>query len=338
MRRLFCTILLLSPLLLSSIANSAEVNVYSARKEALIKPLLKRFTEETGIKVNLVTGKADALIKRLEVEGKNSPADVLLTVDAARLHRAKQQNLLQKVHSDYLSKHVPQNYRDDEGYWYGLSLRSRVIVYSPERVPGKQLSSYEDLADPKWQKKLCVRSSSNVYNQSLVASLIAHNGAEATEKWAKGLVNNFARSPKGGDRDQVKAVAVGQCDLALVNTYYVGGMLESKVEAEKKAASKVSVFWPNQSSRGAHVNLSGIGITQSAQHKKEAIKLLEYLVSDAAQTWYAKANYEYPVVAGVANSALLKQWGEFKPDAINMDLLGKYNAEAVLLMDRAGWK
>ncbi len=312
--------------------------MYSARKEALIKPLLKRFTKETGIKVNLITGKADALIKRMEVEGSNSPADVLLTVDAARLYRAKEKKLFQSFSSDYLKKRVPENYRDKDSYWYGLSLRSRVIVYSPERVDVSQLASYEDLDDPKWKKKLCVRSSSNVYNQSLVASLIVHHGLEETEKWAKSLVSNFARSPKGGDRDQIKAVAAGQCDLALVNTYYVGGMLESKIEAERKAAARVKIFWPNQSGRGAHVNLSGVGITNSAKHRDEAIKLIEFLLSDESQTWYADTNYEYPVVAGVTNNTLLEQWGPFKADELTISLLGRHNTEAVMLMDRAAWK
>lgn len=324
--------------LLSLSSFAAEVNVYSARKEALIKPLLKRFTEETGINVNLITGKADALIKRMEVEGSNSPADVLLTVDAARLYRAEEKGLFQSIESDYLQQRVPEAYRDNAGYWYGLSLRSRVIVYSPQRVDPSQLTSYEDLANSKWKKKLCVRSSSNVYNQSLVASLIAHHGIEATEQWAKDLVDNFARSPKGGDRDQIKAVAAGQCDLALVNTYYVGGMLASKIAAENKAANKVKIFWPNQSDRGAHVNLSGIGVTRSAKHKDEAIKLLEFLLDDESQSWYANSNYEYPVVNNINNNALLEQWGTFKADDINLSLLGKYNTEAVLLMDRAGWK
>ena len=317
---------------------AAEVNVYSARKEALIKPLLDRFTEETGIDVNIVTGKADTLIKRLEVEGRNSPADVLITVDVARLFRTKELGLFEPIDSDTLLQSVPPQYRDADKQWFGLSLRSRVIVYAPERVEAGELSSYEDLAEPKWQDRLCVRSSSNVYNQSLVASLITHDGAEATEAWAKGLVANFARNPKGGDRDQIKAVAAGVCDVALVNTYYLAGMLASDQSSEVEAASKVSLFWPNQSGRGAHMNVSGAGVLKYAPHKEAAVKLLEFLVNDEAQHWYAETNHEYPVKEGIAVSNTLANWGEFKADDLDLNQLGKHNTEAVLLMDRAGWK
>jgi len=317
---------------------AAEVNVYSARKEALIKPLLDQFEQQTGIEVNLVTGDADALIKRLEIEGINSPADMLLTVDVARLYRAREKGLLQPVESEILDGVIPGTYRDDEGYWYGLSLRSRVIVFSDSRVSASKLSTYESLTDEKWKDRLCVRSSSNVYNQSLVASLVAHHGVEATERWANGLVDNFARPPRGGDRDQIKAVAAGQCDVALVNTYYLGGMLQSDIGDEREAAEKVRLFWPNQEGRGAHVNVSGAGVTSSAQHKNDAVRLLEYLVNESSQSWYANQNLEYPIRADVPVSDTLKSWGEFKADELNLDLLGEYNAEAVRLMDRAGWK
>ncbi|MBI4006755.1 MAG: Fe(3+) ABC transporter substrate-binding protein [Gammaproteobacteria bacterium] len=319
-------------------AIAAEVNIYSARNEVLIKPLLDQFTQQSGIEVNLVTGDADALIKRLEIEGDNSPADLLLTVDVARLQRAKEINLLQPVTSEILSGVIPETYRDNGSYWFGLSLRSRVIVYAKDRVKPDQLSSYEALSEPAWKGRICVRSSSHVYNQSLVASLIAHNGVDATEQWAKGLVGNFARPPQGGDRDQIKAIAVGQCDLALVNTYYLGGMLHSELEDEIQAAEKVALFWPNQSDRGAHINISGAGVTKSAKNKAEAVKLLEFMTSDGAQAWYAEKNYEYPVRSGIAISDTLKQWGEFVADELNLDRLGQYNAEAVRLMDRAGWK
>lgn len=317
---------------------AAEVNIYSARKEALIKPILEEFTVETGITVNLVTGGADELIKRLELEGRNSPADLLLTVDVGRLYRAKQAELLQPVHSETLREVIPAHYRDPEDYWYGLSLRSRVIVYAKDRVDAAELSTYEDLADPQWRKRICVRSSSNIYNQSLVASMVAHQGVEATEQWARGLVKNFARRPKGGDRDQIKAVAAGQCDLALVNTYYLAGMLESDIPAERQAAEKVAVFWPNQDGRGAHVNISGAGVTRAAQHTEEALRLLEFLAGKEAQSWYAEKNYEFPVRDDVQPSELLRQWGGFRADDIELEQLGIHNAEAVRLMDRAGWK
>ena len=318
--------------------NAAEVSIYSARKEALIKPLLDQFTKETGIEVNLVTGKADTLLKRLEVEGKNTPADILLTVDVARLVRAKEKGLFQVIYSDALEKAIPEYYRDADKQWFGLSLRSRVIVYAPDRVKKEELSSYENLADSKWKNRICIRSSSNVYNQSLVASMIANDGVEKTEAWATALVKNFARTPKGGDRDQIKAVAAGVCDVAIVNNYYLAGMLESNQKNEVAAANKIRLFWPNQDGRGAHINISGAGILKPAKHKKEAIQLLEYLVSDKAQQWYADMNYEYSINPDIESNSILKSWGKFKADNLNLNLLGKYNAEAVLLMDRAGWK
>jgi iron(III) transport system substrate-binding protein len=322
----------------SNLVLAAEVNVYSARKETLILPLLDKYAEQTGVEVNLVTGDADALIKRLELEGINSPADVLLTVDAGRLHRAKQLHLLAAVESPILNKAIPEIYRDANNFWFGLSLRSRVIVYSREAVSAPELSSYEALVDPVWRNKICVRSSSNIYNQSLVSSLVFHLGEENTEKWARGLVANLARSPKGGDRDQIKAVSVGQCSLALVNTYYLAGMLTSKIASEVEAAKKVGLFWPNQNGRGAHVNISGAGVTRSSTRKDEAVRLIEYLASEEAQRWYAENNHEYPARLGVPMSTVLRQWGEFKVDNLAMEKLGELNASAVRLMDRAGWK
>lgn len=315
-----------------------EVNVYSGRKEALIKPLFDEFTEQTGIRVNLVTGKADALITRLELEGENSPADLLLTVDAGRLYRAKEQGLLQAITSTELNRAVPENYRDPQGYWYGLSIRARVIVRSKAKIEPAQLSSYEALTDPVWKKQLCVRSSSNIYNQSLVASMLAHHGLEKTESWIRGLVGNFARDPKGGDRDQIKAVAAGQCNVALINTYYLAGMLDSDIDSEVAAANKVALFWPNQAGRGAHVNVSGAGVTRSAGHKAAAVRLLEYLVSIPAQEWYGKTNHEFPVREGIAGDRVLQSWGAFKADSLNLAVLGENNQAAVRAMDRGGWK
>ncbi|MCW8907437.1 MAG: Fe(3+) ABC transporter substrate-binding protein [Sedimenticola sp.] len=319
-------------------AISSEVNVYSARKEALIKPLLDRFTDQTGIKVNLVTGKADALLKRLTSEGANSPADLLITTDAGRLHRAKSAGVLQPVSSTTLNNTIPVSYRDPEGYWHGLSVRARVITYVKGKVTPDQLARYEDLADATWKGRICIRSSGNIYNQSLVASLLEANGEEATQAWANGMVGNMARKPKGGDRDQVKAAAAGVCDLAVVNTYYLGAMINSDDEKQREAAAKVAILWPNQEGRGAHVNVSGAGVTQSAKHREEAIRLLEFLVSEDSQAWYARVNHEYPVREGVEWSDTLKQWGQFKADNLNLSRLGINNPEAVRLMDRAGWK
>jgi len=325
-------------LIFQQLANAAEVNIYSARKEALIKPLLKKFNEKTGIEVNLITGKADTFIKRLEIEGKNTPADILLTVDAARLVRAKEKGLLQEINSEVLSKVIPETLRDKNSYWFGLSVRSRVIVFAPERVKTKDLINYMDLSNPKWKGRICVRSSSNIYNQSLVASMIARHGVGETEIWAKGLVGNFARQPKGGDRDQIKAVATGVCDIALVNNYYLAGMLDSSQKNEVSAAMKVKLFWPDQNGNGAHVNISGAGITKYSKNKDEATQLLEYLVTNEAQEWYSNVNYEYPVNTKIKNTGVLKRWGSFVSDDINLGLLGKYNSDAVLLMDRVGWK
>ncbi len=332
--------LFLLPLLCWSLVASAspEVNIYSARKEALIKPLLDRFEKEHGIKVNLVTGNGDALLTRLKAEAKNSPADLLITTDVGRLHRAKSAGVLQALPADAISAKVPAAYRDSSGFWYGLSLRARVVVYDPERVKKSALASYEGLADEQWKKRLCVRSSDNIYNQSLVASLIAHNGIKETDTWLEGLVANFARPPRGGDRDQIKAVAIGQCDIALVNSYYLGAMLRSDNAAERKVAEQVALFWPNQNGRGAHINISGAGVTAAAPNRDNAIALLDFLLSQQSQQWYADVNNEYPVIAGVEANDILKGWGEFKPDSLAVEKLGELNSAAVKAMDRAGWK
>jgi len=320
-------------------ASADEVNVYSARKEALIKPLLDEFTNQTGIDVNLVTGGADALLKRLEMEGMNSPADVVITVDAGRLHRARTSDLLQPVESDVIAAAVPKQYRDPENYWFGLSLRARPIMYATERVDPSELSTYEALADPEWRGRICIRSSNNIYNQSLVASMIAANGVEATEEWARGLVENMARPPQGGDRDQIRAAAAGECDVAVANTYYLGRMINNADDdSAREAASKIAIHWPNQDGRGTHVNVSGIGVTRSARNMDQAVQLIEFLVNDESQAYYASSNYEYPVKDGVDWSDTLAAWGTFEADSINLSVLGENNPEAVKLMDRAGWK
>ncbi len=317
---------------------AAEVNIYSSRKQALIEPLLDLFTERTGIGVNMVTGEADTLVKRLETEGRRSPADILIMTDAARLYKAAELQLFQAVDSDILQSAIPAQYRDDDNYWFGTALRSRVMVYAPERVDPRALSDYLSLRDPGWRKRICVRSSSNVYNQSLVSGLIAHHGQRKIELWARGLVENFARFPAGGDRDQIRAVASGQCDLALVNNYYLAGMLDSNRQQDLEAAQAVRLFWPDQDGKGAHVNISGAGVTRHAQNRANAIKLLEFFVSDAAQRWYATENYEYPVKQGIDIGDILSRWGRFNADKVPLKQLGRLNKQAVLLMDRAGWR
>jgi iron(III) transport system substrate-binding protein len=326
-------------LMISFNALAEEVNIYSGRKENLIKPLLDRFTAKTGIKTNLVTAGADKLLTRLISEGRNTPADVFITVDAGRLYRAKQAGVFASINDEVLNAAVPSYLRDPDGNWVGLSQRARVIFYVKDRVKPSDLTRYEDLASDKWKSKVCIRGSDNIYNQSLVAAMLAADGPQVTEQWAKGLVSNMARPPKGGDRDQIKAAAAGQCDIAIANTYYYGMMLTSKKDpAQMKAAKAMGVIWPNQQDRGVHVNISGAGITKHAKNPENALKLLQFLVSPESQKWYAEVNFEYPVNAKAEISELVKSWGDFKSDMLNLDVLGKNNAEAVRIMDRAGWK
>ena len=339
MYRVIVVLLVTGVLGLVNGVSADEVNVYSARKENLIKPLLDRFTEQTGIIVNLVTAKADALLQRLMAEGPNSPADVFVTVDAGRLFRATQAGVLDAVSSDVLDKAAPAHLKHSQGFWYGLSFRVRPIMYAHDRVSPGDLSSYEELADSKWKGRICIRSSSNIYNQSLVASMIAVHGETKTEEWLTAFVKNFARPPQGGDTDQLKAVAAGECDVAIANNYYLGRLHYSAAnDADEQAGQQLSLFWPNQQDRGAHVNVSGAGITKASTNRVNAIKLLEFLVSDEAQTWYAEINYEYPVKAGVDRSVAVNGYGDFKADTVILSTLGENNALAVKLMDRAGWK
>lgn len=325
--------------LISSLASAAnQVNVYSARKEALIKPMLDKFSQQTGIQTNLITGKADALLTRLRLEGSASPADVFITVDAGRLHRAKQAGVLQKTNSETLNKIIPANLRDPDGYWFGLSQRARPIFYANSTVDPKELSSYEDLANNKWQGRICMRSSGNVYNQSLVASMLNATGDSATQAWLNAFVKNFVRKPAGGDTDQLKAVAAGQCDITLANTYYFGRLINSDDPANKAVAEKLSIFWPNQQDRGTHVNVSGAGITTHAKNQKNALQLIEFLASAEPQAWYSAVNNEYPAVSGAKISETLKSWGTFKQDNVDLSILGSNNRKAVEMMDRANWK
>ena len=314
------------------------INVYTHRHYDTDQELFEQFTQETGIKVNVVKAKADELIKKLEMEGKDTPADVLISVDVARLHRAKDKGLLQSIKSKTLEKSIPENLRDTDMQWFSLTKRGRVIVYSLDRVNPEELSTYEDLANPKWKGKILVRSSSNSYNQSLIASMIAANGEEATKEWIKGIVGNFAREPKGNDRAQATAVVAGEGDIAIMNTYYIGKMLNSSNPEEVKVAKNVGVFFPNQDRRGTHINVSGIGVTKHAKNKANAVKFIEFLASKKAQNKFASANYEYPVNPEVKASPLVQSWGEFKADDVQLELLGKYNSKAVKIADEAGWK
>ena len=316
----------------------AEINVYSHRHYDSDKILFKQFTKETGIKINIIKGSADQLIQRLISEGNNSPADVLLTVDAGRLERARAAGVLQPVKSNILLKNIPSAMRDHEGYWYGLTVRARVIVYAKDRVNPSELSTYEDLADKKWKGRIVVRSSSNIYNQSLLASIIVANGSKNALSWAKAVRKNMARTPRGSDRDQARAVSSGIADIAIMNTYYLGILANSSERADREVAKKLAVFFPNQNDRGAHINVSGGGVTRSSKNKEEAIKFLEFLSNSKSQETFGKVNYEYPVKIEMNKSNLLKSWGSFKVDDVSLSVLGAKNSEAVKLFDRAGWE
>ncbi|CAH2214534.1 Fe(3+) ABC transporter substrate-binding protein [Tepidibacter aestuarii] len=314
------------------------VNVYTSRHYDADKELYKLFTEETGITVNVVEGKDDELIERLDREGEDTEADVLIVADAGRLHRAKSQDLLQSIESEVLNNNIPENLRDKDNEWYGLTKRGRVIVYSKDRVNPSELSTYEDLINPKWNGKILVRSSSNTYNQSLLASFIEINGEEKAKEWAKGLVDNMAREPKGNDRDQAKAVVAGEGDIAIMNTYYLGKLLNSSDPEEVKVGEQVSVFFPNQDTTGTHINVSGGGVTKNANNKENAIKFIEFLSNEKAQSIFANANYEYPANPNVEPSELLKSWGEFKTQDISLNKLGENNKRAVEIFNEIGWK
>ncbi|SHJ53404.1 Fe(3+) ABC transporter substrate-binding protein [Paramaledivibacter caminithermalis] len=314
------------------------VNLYTDRHYETDEELYKMFTEETGIKVNVVKGKSDELIERLAREGADTQADLLITADAGRLFRAKEKELLQSVDNETLFDNIPENLRDEDNQWFGLTVRGRVIVYSKDRVNPSELSTYEDLTSDKWEKKILVRSSSNIYNQSLLASFIAINGEEKAKEWAKGIVKNMARDPEGNDRAQAKAIVAGEGDLAIMNTYYIGKMLNSSDPEEVKVAKSVGVFFPNQDTTGTHINVSGIGLARHAKNSENAIKLMEFLSSEKAQKQFAEANYEYPVNPDVEPSELLKSWGEFKTQDINLSKLGEFNKRAVEIFNEIGWK
>ncbi len=318
--------------------SDAVVNVYSARHYDVDDDLFASFSQQSGIKVNIVEGKSDELIERITTEGEASPADVFITSDAGRLWRAEQEGIFQPISSAVLDEKVPANLRHPDGLWYGLTKRARVIVYNVEAVDPAELSTYEALAEPEWQGRVCVRSSGNIYNQSLLGSLIETIGLEETETWAQGLVNNFARDPDGGDVNQIKAVAAGQCDVAIANHYYWARLAKSDEPESQDVVSKTAVFFPNQEDRGTHVNISGFGMVAGAKHTESAIAFLEFLVSSEAQQVFANSNNEYPVVEGVDMDPIVAELGDFKVDEVNVSAYGRNNPEVVKLVDRVGWQ
>ncbi len=314
------------------------LNLYSARHYSTDNAIYQNFTDQTGIRINLVEADADQLIERIRSEGANTPADVLITVDAGRLWRADQQGLFERVNSRTLNQAIPASLRDPEGQWFGFSRRARVIMYNKERVNPATLSTYEDLVNARWRGKILVRTSSHVYNQSLTGSIIQAAGPRAAESWARGLVANFARPPEGNDTAQIRALAAGQGDLAIVNTYYLPRLAKSNNPEEQAVAQKVGVFFPNQRNRGTHVNISGGGVLKTSRNKAAAIRFLEHLVSRQSQDIFARSNNEYPVVAGVSLDPVLASYGTFRADAMNAATYGRLNPQALQIMDRAGWR
>lgn len=321
---------------LASLYASNEVNVYSHRHYDTDKQLFKMFEDETGIKVNIVKADANALIKRLESEGEKSPADVLITVDAGRLYQAKSKDLLQAINSKFLIENIPTTLRDDENKWFALTKRVRAFVVPIDS--DVKISTYEDLIKPEYKGMIMVRSSNHVYNQSMLAAVIAHHGEEYALKWAKGVVSNMAKNPKGNDRYQVKAVANGIGKIGIANTYYVGKMIGNKDIAESEAVKKVRIIFPKFEKGGTHINVSGAGVAKYAPNKENAIKFIEFLASPKAQELFANDNFEYPVTKGVKKNSVVESWGEFEDDTISINELGMYNANAVKIFDEANWK
>jgi iron(III) transport system substrate-binding protein len=324
----------------TSVLDSKEpiVNLYTDRHYDIDDAIYEQFRAETGITVNVVKGKSDELIERLKTEGADTEADLFITADVGRLQRAKDADLLMSVSSTILSDNIPENLRDPDSQWFGLTKRARVIVYAKDRIQPSDLSTYADLADPKWQGRLLVRSSDSVYNQTLLASLIELEGIDQARSWAKGVVANFAREPQGGDRDQAKAIVAGEGDIAIMNTYYVGLMLDSVDPEEQKVAEQLGVFFPDQDGAGTHINVSGAGVVKSSKNPANAIQLLEFLSSAQVQASYAQNNSEYPVNPAVSPSELLQSWGTFKEQSLPLSRLGELNGEAVKLFNEIGWK
>jgi len=327
----------LAPLALSVHADEKVLNLYSARHYQTDEALYANFTQQTGIKINRIEGKEDELLERIKNEGGNSPADVFLTVDAARLAKAHELGLFAPVTSKILDSRIPANLRTED--WFAFSKRARVIVYNKASIKLEEVQTYGDLANPRLKGKLCSRSGSHPYNLSLMASVIAHEGEAKAEAWAQGMVANFARAPKGGDTDQIKAVAAGECGVALTNTYYVARLMRSTKPEEQKLMEKIGVVWPNQATTGTHINVSGGGMLKTAPHKEAAVKFLEYLASDDAQRYFADGNNEWPVVESVkVTNPALEALGKFKADSLPVKNLAMYQIKAQMIFDRAGFK
>ena len=325
-------------ILTTSLFAVSEVNVYSQRHYDSDKILLKQFEEKTGIKVNVVTAKAEELVAKLAIEGANTPADILITADIGNLYQAKEKNLLQPIESKILDENIPSHLRDNDKEWFALTKRARVFVYNPLKVNPADLSDYFSITDAKFKGRVVTRSSTAAYNKSLLASIIANHGEEKALEFSKGLVNNFPYNPKGGDRDQIRAVAAGDVDIAIVNTYYLGVMLNSEDKKDAQIAKSLKIFFPAQATTGTHMNISGAGVTHYSKNKENAIKLIEFLSSIEAKEIFAEANQEFPANSKAKSSATVTSWGTFKEDNIQLNEVGKYNKEAVEIATKANWK
>ena len=312
-----------------------EVNVYSARQEVLMRPLIELFENKTNIKVNIVSAKANQLINRILQEGNHTNADILLTTDVGRLNSAKEKNIFQKVNSSKLDKLIPDNYKDRERYWFGMSLRARLLVYNKDRVQVSELGGYFDLANDKWMGRILVRSSNNVYNQSLVSAMIINYGEEEVQKFLKSFTKNLARKPSGGDRDQIRAIVAGQGDIALVNSYY---FLKMKSKDNENKLKNVTEYFPNDKFMKTHINISGAGVIKNCKNKENAIRFLEFLVSNEAQKIYAEVNFEYPIRKNIELNSFMSKYNSFIKDDINLTDLAKLNKKSIMLMDVAGWQ
>ncbi|MDY3200766.1 MAG: Fe(3+) ABC transporter substrate-binding protein [Arcobacter sp.] len=324
--------------LASSLFASNEVNVYSQRHYDSDKIIYKKFEEETGIKVNVITAQAEELVAKLAIEGANTPADVLITADIGNLYQAKKRHLLQPIESKVLNENIPENLRDPDNNWFALTKRARVFVYNPKTVNPADLSDYLSLANPKFKDKVVTRSSTSGYNKSLLASIIANYGEEKALAFAKGLVSNMPYNPKGADKDQIIAVGAGDADIAIVNTYYLGVMLISKDKKDQEIAKSLKIFFPAQETTGTHMNITGAGVTNFASNKENAIKFIEYLSSIEAQEVFAEANQEFPVNPNAKASQIVQSWGAFKEDTISLNEVGKYTKKAVEIATEADWK
>ncbi|KZB60358.1 MULTISPECIES: Fe(3+) ABC transporter substrate-binding protein [Thalassospira] len=318
----------------AAIASAQEVNVYSLRQEFLVEPLFEKFTEQTGVKVNVIFAEK-GLVERIKQEGANSPADILMTVDISRIQQAVDAGVTEAVSNDVINGNIPAHLRDPEGHWFALTQRGRAIYASKDRVAEGEITSYEDLADPKWEGKICTRSGTHVYNVALFASMIAVHGEEKAKEWLEGLKNNLARKPQGNDRAQVKAIKEGVCDVAIGNTYYYGKMLDN--EEQRPWAESVNIVFPNQADRGMSMNISGMSLIKDGPNRENAVKLMEFLTGDVAQQIYAEVNYEYPVKPGVEWAENVKSWGTFKADELPLSDIARLSPDAIKLVDTVGY-